>query len=220
MKKFACLLGALAVVASVNAAPIIAGTDFLNNGLVGPNQTLNLIGNSGSTVQTGVAAAAWTTGPDLTAVGTPGTNSIWATGWEGTPGDYIKLSLDVDSMYQGTIEELRFATRRSGSGPTSASATLTINGSPAWGPHNIDTSGTAYVNEWITGLSIPVNPGDDVVLSFVGSGGGSGGSWRVATYFDGATYYPTGILGTLTMVPEPASVVLLGLGVLGLARRR
>jgi hypothetical protein len=215
MKKVTCLLAVLAVGASVYATPIIAGTDFLDNGLVGPNQYKNLIGNPGSEVASGIAAADWTTGPDLTAVGSPGANSIWATGWDGSAGDWIKLSLDVDAFSSGVIEELRFATRRSGTGPTSAAATLTINNTPVW-TQSINCSGTNYVNDWYTGLNFPVGPNDDVVLTFTAAGGGSQGSWRVATYFDGANYLKTGILGTI--VPEPASLILLAGGLL--IRRR
>jgi len=218
MRKLAAVIGLLAAVSLASAAPI-ATTDFLGVNLTGANQTLDLLTHSGSTVDAGVASAAWTSGPDLTAVGTVGGNSIWATGWDGTAGDYIKLSVELDASYSAVIEQIRFATRRSGTGPTIGLAQLYINGGLEY-TYNINMGDTNYQNVDVTGLSIAAPAGADIELRFVGSGGGSQGSWRVNTYYLNGTYSPTGILGTTTYIPEPASLVLVALGALAGLRRR
>jgi len=170
MRKLAAVIGLLAAVSLASAAPI-ATTDFLGVNLTGANQTLDLLTHSGSTVDAGVASAAWTSGPDLTAVGTVGGNSIWATGWDGTAGDYIKLSVELDASYSAVIEQIRFATRRSGTGPTIGLAQLYINGGLEY-TYNINMGDTNYQNVDVTGLSIAAPAGADIELRFVGSGGG------------------------------------------------
>ena len=130
MRKLAAVIGLLAAVSLASAAPI-ATTDFYQVSLTGANQVLDLTTHSGSTADAGVASAAWTSGPDLTAVGTVGGNSIWATGWDGTAGDYIKLSVELDASYSAVIEQIRFATRRSGTSPAAATTAASRGSSRA-----------------------------------------------------------------------------------------
>lgn len=216
MKKLAAVLGLLAVVSAATAAPI-ATTDFVGLTLHGPNLSLDLTTHANSTVDAGVASAVWTTGPDLGATtGTPPGNSISGTAWEGTAGDYIALSVELAPTYSAVIDQIRFAARRSSTGPTTGLAQLYVNGGLEY-TYNIFMGDTNYQNVDVTGLSIAAPAGADIELRFVGSGGASTGTWRVNTFYESGTYLPTGIFGTV--IPEPASLGLLALGALVLRRR-
>jgi hypothetical protein len=218
MRKLAAVLFTLGVVAVATASPI-AATDFGNPSVTVSSATgpLDLFTHTGSTVEAGIASATWSAGPGLTATGTPPSNCVWGTGWNDEAGDYIKLSVVFGAAYQGTIDELRYATRASSSGPHSGTVVINVNGSPAY-THNFTNTGTNYLNEDITGLSVAVPAGGTVDVIWTATGATStSGTWRVNTYYTGTAYLPTGIFGTVT--PEPVSFVLLGLG-LALIRRR
>lgn len=218
MRKLAAVLFTLGVVAVATASPI-AVTDFVNTVVSTATGPLDLLTHATSTVDAGITAASWSAGPGLTATGTAPTSGIWGTGWNDEAGDYIKLSFTFGAGYQGTIDELRHATRASSTGPHNGTVVINVNGSPAY-THAFTNSGTAFLNEDITGLSVAVPAGGTVDVIWTATGATStSGTWRVGTYSSGspAVYYPTGILGTVT--PEPVSFVLLGLG-LALIRRR
>ena len=222
MRKLAAVLGLLVTVSLASAAPI-ATTDFLGVNKVGPNQMLDLTTHGGSTVDAGVASAAWTSGPDLTAVGTPGSNSFWATGWSNNPGDYFKLSVTLAADYSAMIEQLRFGANASGTGPRNGLVTIWVNGTLEYN-HAYTHPGTSsnWQNIDLTGLTVAAPAGATIEVLFTPTGASnqSQGTYRVGSYYTGSTYLPTGILGTTTYIPEPASLVLVALGALAGLRRR
>jgi hypothetical protein len=217
MRKLACVAGVivLAGFALSASADEVAVTDFYNNGLVGGGQTKDLLTDPQSTVAAGIGAAAWTTGTDLTAVGTAASHCIWATGWENEdPNDYFALTIDLDAGYYLVFDQLRFMTRASSTGPTAAHIDVKVDGSVVWS-HDYATM-TSYNNQLI---DVGVTTGDGAVVEVIWTGTGATsyqGSWRLGSYYD-AGYYDSGILGTV--VPEPCGLLLLGLGALVLRRR-
>ena len=217
MKKFAAI--ALVAVLASAAFGQIAATDFYQvETLRGPNAYMDLSTHSGSIVATGVASAEWTTGSDLTLSGTPGTNSIWATGWTGEAGDYAKLTVVLESDYEAQIDALRYGLRASGTGPDFGFNELFVNGVSQYYRAE-DVSDGSYHNIWdSTNIAVPAGATIELIFTADNATSSSSGSYRIATYYDG-NYYPTGILGTTSYVPEPASLVLLALGALVIRRR-
>ena len=214
MRKLA-LLCVLAVVA-VASADELAVTDFYNNGLVGGSQYMDMMTNSGCTVATGITAASWSTGSDLTNQGgSPASHSIWADGWDNEdPNDYIKLEVQLGGGYYMNFDELRYATRASSTGPATANVEIFFDGVSVWSTSYAETG--SYVNR-LEAVDLTTDYGDLVEIYWTGTGAtGNTGSWRVCNYYDSG-YYDDGILGTI--VPEPTSMLLLGLAGLFIRRR-
>ena len=213
MRKLA-LLCVLAVVA-VASADELAVTDFYGNGLIGGGQTMDMMTNGQSTVAAGITAASWSTGTGLTAVGTSASNSIWATGWDDVQADdYFKLTVQLDANYYMDLDQLRFMTRASSTGPTAAHVEIYFDGVSVWS--NDYATATSYNNKLLS-VGETSDYGDLVEVYWTGTGCTSyQGSWRLGSYYD-AGYLDSGILGTIA--PEPTSMLLLGLAGLFIRRR-
>ena len=144
MKKFAAL--ALVAVLATTAFGQIAATDFYNNGLVGPSQSMDLLSNAGSIVAPGVDSAEWSTGAALTASGTAASHSIWATGWTEDAGDFMKLSIQLAPNYTANITDLRYALRASATGPAVGFVNLYVNAGPAYSYTETNLNTNSYIN--------------------------------------------------------------------------
>lgn len=152
-----------------------------------------------------------------------GDNSFNSKGWDGTNAeDYIEFGFSVLSGYSVTLEELWIGTRSSNTGPGTLGVYTSLDGytNPIY---EISQIGSDYSNSIIDLSSLGSVSGDFYVRLIEigdtqadGSGATAGtGTFRVADYYDG-TYIDTHFEGTISPVPIPAAVWLLGSGLIGL----
>ena len=167
-------------------------------------------------------------GTGLTA--SAGANSLNSSGWALGDGDdandYVTFGFTVAGGFQANLQNFFIGSRSSDTGPseillkssldgyTATIASIPLVGASAFTNSIIDLSGGGPS----TGsIEFRFYAGQNV--NAIGTGTiGNGGTWRIADYFQDGTFGDVNIVGTV--IPEPASVLLVAFGALCLIRRR
>ena len=193
-------------------------------------------GNQTSTASS--IAASHLTGLDVTRGSglTPSaaSNAISASGWDGTPAanpaddtQYFQFGFEVAAGYEATLNQLFIGTRSSNTGPGNLGLFTSVDGF-ATQVATFTQSGTSYLNSVIDLSGLGPITGTIlfriIKLDTVSANGGtvaSTGTFRLTNYFDGGDTGSMRITGSVRpssgVIPEPSSIVLMGLGVVGLA---
>ncbi len=191
--------------------------------------TFGLPGNQATTPGAGsanVTALDLTRGADLNP--TNGNNSMNSNGWSGSdPGDYFEFGLSIDVGYQADLTELIIGTRSSNTGPGTIGVYTNQDGFSS-AVATIIQPGNTFVNSVIDLTSLGTVTGDlilrlieigDTQADGVGATSG-GGTFRVVDFFDGSDFSDSRVEGTVSLIPEPGTALLVGLGLVGLGVTR
>ena len=150
--------------------------------------------------------------------GNAGGNSFNSAGWTSEATDYMEFGLSIDPGYQVALDDLIIGTRASNTGPGFVGVYSSLDGfsSPIT---TLVQSGTNFLNSVIDLSSLGTVSGPfSIRLAQIGTTSANGGStsasgtFRITDYFDGTDFSDTQITGVTSAVPEPSTVLLLGLG--------
>lgn len=181
----------------------------------------NTYGNTGNeTAEPPVFTAANLAATDLSLTGiTPANNgnrfggTSWAVGNTLTiTNDYISLTITPDSGYTFSISDIVYSIDRSSTGPTNFTWRSSADGfaSDLFTPVTRTTTGVFTSSNTVSGLT---DIGSAFELRLYGyNAGASTGTGGIDTGTDSPNLI---ISGTVTVVPEPAAVSMLLLGLLG-----
>ena len=159
-----------------------------------------------------------------------GANSLNSNGWDGIEaGDYIQFGFSVDPNYEVSLDELWIGTRSSNTGPGTIGFYSSLDGfaNPFY---TVTQVGSDYANS-IIDISALGTISEDLYIRLYefgdiqadGDGATSStGTFRITDHYDTGIYTDVQITGTVSPVPVPAAVWLLGSGLIGLVgfRRR
>lgn len=151
-------------------------------------------------------------------------NSISASGWD--IGDYFSFGFDVSPGFFANLDSLEIGTRSSNSGPGTLELFYSGDGFTTSLGQTVQV-GTLFSNTVIdlsglTGLTGPVEFRLTMLDTTSANGGtvASGGTMRIANYFDGVDTGGFRINGTISAVPEPTSFVALAVGAVAFTASR
>ncbi|MDX9910932.1 MAG: PEP-CTERM sorting domain-containing protein [Phycisphaerales bacterium] len=224
--KSAIILAAVAGFAGAAQADLITDWDLLGavgtEAFVAPNSSAANV--SGQNI---------VRGPGLLGSFTAA-NGFNTDGWGAAPAaspaldtDYVSFGFDVASGYQVDLTSLAIGTRSSNTGPGSLGLFSSADGFTT----NLFTFtqvGTAFNNQIINLSSLTGLTGSVefriIQLGNTSANGGTtadGGTFRLTAYFVGSTFDQNiNFQGTVSAVPAPGALALLGLGGLVAGRRR
>jgi len=190
----------------------------------------DLLGAPGSQASTPASVSAPnTTGSALTRgaglSGNAGANSMNAAGWSQQATDYFEFGFVVAPGYQVDLDDFYVGTRSSNTGPGTMGLFTSLDGFTTAVATFNQAPGSNFVNSVVDLSALPTITGaftariQQIGATAANGGATSGtGTFRVGAYFVGSTFdRDMQFTGTVSAVPEPSSIVLLGLGGLGAA---
>jgi hypothetical protein len=216
------ILGAALAVAAVLSGSHNASADFVvaSYELTGVNAPVTSV--PATSTAPGVTGLSITRSATLSDVaGT--TNSFNSMGWN-TAGGFVQLGFNTTTPLG--IDEFKFATRSSATGPGSVDVMFSVNGgafikeASIVQPDPASSPGNGFVD--VDLKFAPISVTSSLVVRFVvtpgstaANGGaiGAAGTWRISDYSpdNGTSLQPV----TLSAVPEPASFLLTSVGLVG-----
>jgi PEP-CTERM motif len=170
-----------------------------------------------TTVAPGITGSSITRSTGLSDVA-GSTNGFNSSGWN-TAGQFVDLGFTVSPGKVVSLSEFEFASRSSATGPGSIDVDVSVNGGAFTKLSTINLPSATFVDTDLTFAPITVTSSLDIRFevtpgSSAANGGaiGSAGSWRISDYSpdNGATFLPVQLVGSV--VPEPSSFVLAGIG--------
>jgi hypothetical protein len=188
------------------------------------NQPGNQVSNAPTAEAFGIDGIDLARGPGLTPVA--GLHSLNSSAWTGPqPNDFLIFGFDVDDGLVALVDSFFFATRSSATGPGFVDIFYSIDGGPETFVTQLIQPVTTFVNtDFDFGSSLLVEESFRLILRSANNTAANGGAiagagtLRIGDYSPdgGQTFQPITIEGQLRSIPEPASVVLAGVGFLGL----
>ena len=160
-----------------------------------------------------------------------GSNSFNTSGWGGTDaGDYIQIGFSVADGFEVTLDEFWLGTRSSSTGPGTIGVYTSLDNYTT-AIYSITQDDTAYINSIFDLSILGMVSGDFYIRLYeIGDtqadGDGStsaSGTFRITDYYDSGEYTDVQITGTVSAVPIPAALWLLGSGliaVFGVSRKK
>jgi len=208
---------AVACVPSAEAAQVVAWDMF--------GQPGNQVTTPSTSSAANVTGKAFTRGPGLNP--NSGNNSFNSNGFESTTqgaasDEFLEFGFTVDPGFFVDLDELIIGTRSSNTGPGMLGLYTSLDGftSPVF---TFVQSGTNFLNSTIDLSGLPSITGDFTARIIEigntqadGDGANSGsGTFRVVDFFDDGNFIDTQFTGSVAVVPEPSTCILMVIGLCG-----
>jgi hypothetical protein len=226
-----CALALLVAVTSASAATIVPSNYIAMQTSAAASTVwpINFKTSGTGNVVSDVASAILSKSSLLTVPGSPAVSQWSAVGWQNA-NQYFDFTVNMNGGKGFNASQLYIAgMRSSGTGPGTVTITFSKDGGAFQQLDTFASVTTGYINKLydVSTLIGTVNSSLDIQISAGGlamNGGtiGTGGTFRVGDYTadGGLNYTPFGITGAVINTPEPATMAILGLGSLVIARRR
>ena len=214
MKKLSLILTVLAFAVSANAGLIADWDSFGTNMGGSPASTTVAATTLGANVQSatlGIVDLNWASA----------NNSFNTNGWT-TGSPYMYLAIVMEDGYMLDLSGYHGGMRASGTGPDTVSFEAWSGGNKiADLTTNYDVSDAGFHNVTWDWTGAEVSEVTALEIRIFGSGASSGtGTFRLGDHYDGSTFTNTTLSGNVSVVPEPATLAILGFGALTMLRRR